>query len=165
VTETVTSIDTGSERLLTGADFPVLVGATTRWADNDMFGHLNNAVYYQLFDTAINGWLINSTGIDVLAAPFIGVVAESGCRFYREIGFPRPVTVGLRVVRLGRSSVSYQLGIFAAEINAAATEPVAAVGRWVHVYIDRESRRSTPIPEQLKPALQSALTESAIVTH
>jgi acyl-CoA thioester hydrolase len=123
-----------------------------------MFGHLNNAVYYQLFDSVINGWLINTAGINVLTAPYVGVVAESGCRFYREVGFPRPVTIGLRVMHLGRSSVTYQLGLFQTEIETAAAEPVAAVGHWVHVYIDRESRRSTPIPEQLRPALQTALT-------
>ena len=161
----MTEIDPASEKRLTGVDFPILVPATTRWADNDMFGHLNNAVYYQLFDTAINGWLINTTGINVLSAPYVGVVAESGCRFYREIGFPRPVTVGLRVMRLGRSSVSYQLGIIDAEISSATAQPVAAVGHWVHVYIDRGSRLSTPIPEQLKPTLRSALTESPIVTN
>ena len=92
----MTSMDTASEKRLTGADFPVLIPVNTRWADNDMFGHLNNAVYYQLFDTAINGWLIEATGIDVLTAPFIAVVAESGCRFYREVGFPRPIIIGLR---------------------------------------------------------------------
>ena len=152
----VTSINTAAERLLTGADFPVHVPATTRWADNDMFGHLNNAVYYQLFDTAINGWLIGSTGIDVLNAPFLGVVAESGCRFYREVGFPRPITIGLRVARLGRSSVTYELGLFEAESSSVSTEPVAAVGHWVHVYIDRSSRRATPIPDQVLDALATA---------
>jgi acyl-CoA thioester hydrolase len=154
----MTSVDAAFERALTGADFPVLVPATTRWADNDMFGHLNNAVYYQLFDTAINGWLIHTTGVDVLTGPFLGVVAESGCRFYREVGFPQPVTVGVRVMRLGRTSVTYQLGIFQGETGSVATEPVAAVGHWVHVYIDRTSRRATPIPEQVRPALQAALT-------
>lgn len=152
------SINNAAERLLTGADFPVHVLATTRWADNDMFGHLNNAVYYQLFDTAINGWLVGSSGIDVLSAPYLGVVAESGCRFYREVGFPQPITIGLRVARLGRSSVTYELGIFDAKVSAVSAEPVAAVGHWVHVYIDRSSRRATSIPEQLRPALITALT-------
>lgn len=154
----MTSINPAAERLLTGADFPVLVPATTRWADNDMFGHLNNAVYYQLFDTAINAWLITSTGIDVLNAPHLGVVAESGCRFYREVGFPRPITVGLRVARLGRSSVTYELGLFEGESSSVSTEPVAAVGHWVHVYIDRASRRATPIPQQVRSVMVTALT-------
>ena len=154
----MTAIDTASERLLTGADFPVLVQVTTRWADNDMFGHLNNAVYYQLFDTAINGWLIRTTAIDVLSEPFIAVVAESGCRFYREVGFPQPITIGLQVTRLGRSSVTYRLGIFQTETDVVSTEHVAAVGHWVHVYIDRSSRRASPIPEQVRPALVTALT-------
>jgi acyl-CoA thioester hydrolase len=135
---------------------PVLVPTTSRWADNDMFGHLNNALYYQLFDTATNGWLISTTGIDVLGAPYLGVVAESGCRFYREIGFPQPATIGLRVRRLGRSNVTYQLGLFGTDIDNAATQPVAAVGHWVHVYIDRETRRTNAIPEQLRVVLNTA---------
>jgi acyl-CoA thioester hydrolase len=112
------------------------VPATIRWADNDMLGLLNTAVYYQLFDTASNGWLIGSTGIDVLDAPYLGVGAESGCRFYREVGFPLPITIGLRVARLGRSSVTFELGLLGAEPSSVSTEPVAAVGHWVHVHID-----------------------------
>jgi acyl-CoA thioester hydrolase len=153
----VTPINKATERLLTGADFPVHVPATTRWSDNDTFGHLNNAVYYQLFDTAINGWLIGRTGIDVLNAPYLGVVAESGCRFYREVGFPRPITIGLRVARLGRTSVTYELGLFEGESNAVSNEPVATVGHWVHVYIDRASRRAAPIPQQVRSAMVTAL--------
>jgi acyl-CoA thioester hydrolase len=91
-------------RALTLDDFPVQRSVTTRWSDNDMYGHLNNAVYYELFDTAVNGWLAAQSGIDAASTPELGVVAESGCTFHREIGFPEPVTVGLRVERLGRSS-------------------------------------------------------------
>jgi acyl-CoA thioester hydrolase len=145
-----------AERSLTGADFPVLKQATTRWADNDMFGHLNNAVYYQLFDAAINGWLIERSGIDVLTAPYLGVVAESGCRFYREVGFPFPLTIGLRVSRLGRSSVTYRLAIFSSTMDEVADKPVAAVGHWVHVYIDRGSRQAIEIPPELRALMTAA---------
>lgn len=151
------SVDPAGELSLCGADFPVLVSATSRWADNDMFGHLNNAVYYQLFDTAINGWLLAHTGADALTAPYIAVVAESGCRFYREVGFPQPISVGLEVVRLGRSSVTYRLGIFNAEADKVSTTAVAAVGDWVHVYLDRASRRPSEIPAQVRSILQTAL--------
>src|ERR1700704_753791 len=95
---------------LTSADFPVLWPVLTRWADNDMFGHLNNAVYYQLFDTAINAWIATSAGVDPLTIPELGIVAESGCRYFSELAFPESLAVGLAVTRLGRSSVTYRLG-------------------------------------------------------
>ncbi len=97
-----------------------------------MFGHLNNAVYYALFDTAINAWINTSCGIDPLTVPWLGVVAESGCRYFAELKFPDPLVVGLAVVRLGNSSVTYRLAIFGEPADA-----VAAVGHWVHVYVDR----------------------------
>src|SRR6202008_3241680 len=100
---------------LTSRDFPVLWPVLTRWADNDMFGHLNNAVYYQLFDTAINAWINTTTGLDPLATPALGIVAESGCRYFSELHFPESLAVGIAVTRLGRSSVTYRLGIFRSE--------------------------------------------------
>ncbi|BBY45017.1 hypothetical protein MCEL_33120 [Mycolicibacterium celeriflavum] len=127
---------------------------TTRWADNDMFGHLNNAVYYALFDTAINGWINTSVGIDPLTVPWLGVVAESGCRYVAELRFPEPLSVGLAVTRLGNSSVTYRLGLW------QQNGPVAAVGHWVHVYVDRAERRPVLIPEQIR-----ALLEKARVDH
>jgi acyl-CoA thioester hydrolase len=96
---------------LTSSDFPVLWPVLTRWADNDMFGHLNNAVYYQLFDTAINAWINTSTGLDPITMPVLGIVAESGCRYFAELGFPESLAVGLAVTRLGNSSVTYRLGV------------------------------------------------------
>jgi acyl-CoA thioester hydrolase len=141
-------------RDLTLDSFPVRWPATTRWADNDMFGHLNNAVYYELFDTAINGWLARETGTDPVTSPTPGVVAESGCRYFAELQFPDQLVVGLRVARLGRSSVTYQLGLFASGPGAPTT--VAAVGHWVHVYIDRDTRRPTPIPDDLRAAMKAA---------
>ncbi|MGV0849283.1 acyl-CoA thioesterase [Mycolicibacterium phlei] len=134
------------------ADFPVHWPVTTRWTDNDMFGHLNNAVYYGLFDTAINAWIDTTLGIDPLTAPWLGVVAESGCRYLAELRFPDPLTVGLAVARLGTSSVTYRLGLW------AAGGPVAAVGHWVHVYVDRDTRRPVPIPEPIRDLLSQAAT-------
>lgn len=139
------------ERSLTSGDFPVLWPVTTRWTDNDMFGHLNNAVYYQLFDTAINAWVSEGTGLDVAALPVQAVVAESGCRYFTEVHFPQPLTVGVRVARLGRSSVTYRLGLFRGGDDPPA--PVTAVGHWVHVYVDRRTRRPVEIPDPIRTLL------------
>src|ERR1700712_941166 len=116
-----------TERSLTSRDFPVHWPVLTRWTDNDMFGHLNNAVYYALFDTAINGWINTSCGIDPLKVPWLGVVAESGCKYFAELRFPDPLLVGLAVTRLGNSSVTYRLCVF------GEGGPVAAVGHWGRV--------------------------------
>ncbi len=140
---------------LTSADFPVLWPVLTRWADNDMFGHLNNAVYYQLFDTAINAWIATEAGVDPLTIPELGIVAESGCRYFAELAFPERLAVGLAVTRLGRSSVTYRLGLFK-EIGQEP-RPVAALGHWVHVYVDRDTRRPVPIPDAIRSLLSTAL--------
>ena len=145
-----------SERALTSHDFPVHWPVLTRWTDNDMFGHLNNAVYYQLFDTAINGWINTTVGIDPLTAPWLGVVAESGCQYFSELQFPDPLVVGLAVARLGNSSVTYRLSVFEAVGEDAAARPVAAVGHWVHVYVDRADRRPVSIPEEIRTLLEQA---------
>jgi acyl-CoA thioester hydrolase len=121
-----------------------------------MFGHLNNAVYYELFDTAINAWINTNCGIDPLAVPWLGVVAESGCKYYAELKFPDPLVVGLAVARLGNSSVTYRLGIF------QEGQAVAAVGHWVHVYVDRVSRRPVPIPGEIHSLLQSICSPNAV---
>ncbi len=134
-------------------DFPVLWPVLTRWADNDMFGHLNNAVYYQLFDTAINGWINTNVAIDPVTIPEQGIVAESGCRYFSELHFPQRLVVGLAVTRLGRSSVTYRLGIFR---DADEEQKIAALGHWVHVYIDRTSRRPVPIPDAIRSLLSTA---------
>ncbi|MDT5326810.1 MAG: acyl-CoA thioester hydrolase [Mycobacterium sp.] len=146
------------ERSLTSRDFPVQWPVHTRWTDNDMFGHLNNAVYYALFDTAINAWINTSTDVDPVTAPWLGVVAESGCRYFAELAFPDPLVVGLAVTRLGSSSVTYRLAVFgAAEPDVAV--PVAAVGHWVHVYVDRSTRRPVPIPAAIRSLLETAVVE------
>lgn len=146
---------------LTSQDFPVHWPVLTRWADNDMFGHLNNAVYYQLFDTAINGWIAaNVPEADPVAIPELGVVAESGCRFLGELAFPDRLAVGLAVTRLGRSSVTYRLAVFRAPeadaVDDDAGAPLAALGHWVHVYVDRSTRRPVPIPDGIRVLLATA---------
>jgi acyl-CoA thioester hydrolase len=137
---------------LTSRDFPVLWPVLTRWADNDMFGHLNNAVYYQLFDTAINGWINTNVAVDPVTIAEQGIVAESGCRYFSELHFPQQLVVGLAVTRLGRSSVTYRLGIFRQDDD----QTIAALGHWVHVYIDRTTRRPVPIPEAIRSLLSTA---------
>ena len=140
----------------TSADFPVLWPVKTRWADNDMFGHLNNAVYYQLFDTAINAWINTSTGLDPMTIPALGIVAESGCRYFSELHFPESLVVGLAVTRLGRSSVTYRLGVFRAPQEEGVPQPITALGHWVHVYVDRVNRKSVPIPDAIRSLLVTA---------
>jgi acyl-CoA thioester hydrolase len=146
---------------LTSWDFPVSWPVRTRWADNDMFGHLNNAVYYQLFDTAINAWINTSTGLDPMSTPVLGIVAESGCRYFSELQFPECLAVGLAVTRLGRSSVTYRLGVFRAGPDGedrpdAVAVPITALGHWVHVYVDRASRKPVPIPDAIRAVLSTA---------
>ncbi|GGL13932.1 acyl-CoA thioesterase [Nocardia jinanensis] len=138
----------------TVADFPVRRAVTTRWSDNDMYGHLNNAVYYQLFDAAINSWIIERSGLDPVGTAALGVVVESGCRYLEQLQFPQTLEVGIRVARLGRTSVTYDLGLFTAGTPATAT--VAARGRWVHVYVDRGTRRPVPIPADLRRLFETA---------
>ncbi len=144
---------------LTSRDFPVLWPVHTRWADNDMFGHLNNAVYYQLFDTAINGWINTTLGIDPLTMPSMGIVAESGCRYFAELRFPDQLVIGRVVTRLGRSSVTYRLGVFRAD-QEGDEQAIAALGHWVHVYIDRASRKPHPIPDRIRTLLSTACVNS-----
>ncbi len=123
--------------------------ATTRWADDDVYGHMNNATYYELFDTAVNAHLIEATGTNIRDLSAIGVVAETSCRYFREIGFPEPVDVGLVVERVGRSSVVYRIGLFQGEGDEAAAE-----GRFVHVYVENTAgsgqRDVRPLPEEIR---------------
>jgi acyl-CoA thioester hydrolase len=143
---------------LTSRDFPVHWPVLTRWADNDMFGHLNNAVYYQLFDTAINGWIGTNVTLDPVTSSAQGIVAESGCRYFSELHFPERLVVGVAVTRLGNSSVTYRLGVFRGADELGDDEPraIAAVGHWVHVYVDKTTRRPTPIPDDIRALLSTA---------
>jgi acyl-CoA thioester hydrolase len=129
------------------ADFAVLRSLPTRWSDDDTYGHVNNVVHYLMFDTAVNGWLIESTGTDIRTLPAIGLVVETSCHYYAELRFPEVVTAGIGLEKLGTSSVVYQLALFGAD------ESPAAAGRFVHVYVDRDTRRPVPVPDVVRAAL------------
>ena len=131
-------------------DFAAWRTLPTRWADEDVYGHVNNVVYYSYFDTAVNGWLMDATGTDVRELPALGVVAETGCRFLRELRFPDVVEAGLGCERLGQSSVTYRIGLF-----AAGSDEAAARGRFVHVYVDRVTRAVVPVPEPIRAAVEA----------
>jgi acyl-CoA thioester hydrolase len=124
------------------AAFAQFVTMSTRWSDNDAYGHLNNVVYYALFDSAVNAILIEAGLLDPITSPIIGLVVESNCRFFSSLTYPEPADVGVAVEHLGRSSVRYRLAVFkAGAANAAAT------GRYTHVYVDRVTNRPVPIPQ------------------
>ena len=134
------------------ADFTEFYPLQTRWNDNDAYGHMNNVVHYALFDTAVNGWLIERGLLDPLTSPVFGLVVETGCRYFGEMQFPDRVTAGLRVAKLGRSSVRMELGLFRNDDDAAAAE-----GFFVHVYVDRNDHRPTDIPAATRAALEGLL--------
>jgi acyl-CoA thioester hydrolase len=143
-------VEPDEPRRLRRVDFPVLRQLPTRWSDDDVYGHVNNVVHYLMFDTAVNGWLIEASGTDIRALPAIGVVVETSCRYFAELRFPEVVTAGIALERLGTSSVTYRLALF----GERAEEP-AALGRFVHVYIGRESRRPVPVPDPIRTALRA----------
>ncbi|HEY1013992.1 MAG TPA: acyl-CoA thioesterase [Herpetosiphonaceae bacterium] len=124
----------------------------TRWMDNDIYGHVNNVLYYAFFDTAINQYLIAEGGLDPAASPVIGVAVETQCQFRQSVAFPDALEVGLRVGKLGGSSVRYELAIF-----KRGAAQAAAAGRFVHVFVDRAARRPTPIPPPIRAALARLL--------
>lgn len=121
----------------------------TRWMDNDAYGHVNNVVYYSWFDTVVNEYLIRAGVLDVEGGAVIGLVVETQCHYFRELAFPAPVVAGLRVARIGNSSVRYEIGIFGADDDEASAQ-----GHFVHVYVDRRTRRPTPLPAALRAALE-----------
>jgi acyl-CoA thioester hydrolase len=122
----------------------------TRWSDNDVYGHVNNVVYYSWFDTAVNAHLIEQGALDIHAGPVIGLVIETQCNYFAPLAFPQTVWAGLRVAHLGSSSVRYEVGLFADGEDLAA-----ACGHFVHVYVDRETRRPVPLPDVLKTTLET----------
>jgi acyl-CoA thioester hydrolase len=130
-------------------DYPHVLSIPTRWKDNDVYGHVNNVEYYSYFDTVINTWLIQEGGLDIHAGEVIGVCAESHCNYRGALGFPEPVDAALRVGKLGRSSVRYELALFRGD----SPEP-AATGWFVHVFVDRESRKPVAIPAPIRGALE-----------
>ena len=122
---------------------------TTRWMDNDIYGHINNVVYYSLFDTVVNGMLIESGALDPQGGEVIGFVVETSCNYFTALSYPQPIEAGVRVARIGGSSVRYEIGIF------GAGEPqTAARGHFVHVYVDRGTRRPVPLPQRLRAVLE-----------
>ncbi len=132
--------------------YRVLRPITTRWADNDVYGHVNNVVYYSWFDTVVNAHLIEQGALDIHDGPVIGLVIETQCNYFAPLAFPQTVWAGLRVAHLGKSSVRYEVGLFADGADLAA-----ACGHFVHVYVDRQTRRPVPLPEALKTTLETLL--------
>ena len=130
------------------ADYPHFLAIPTRWKDNDVYGHVNNIDYYSFFDTVINEYLIRAGGLDIHTGATIGFAAETHCKFLKSIAFPQVVDAGLRVSRLGNSSVRYEVGLFI----AGDAEP-AAEGWFVHVFVNRANRMATPIPDTIRAAL------------
>ncbi len=130
------------------ADYRHFLLIPTRWMDNDVYGHVNNVVYYSYFDTVVNRYLIEAGALDFVHSPVIGLVVETSCRYGKSLTFPDMVTAGLRVARLGTSSVRYEISLFREDDNEAAAE-----GHFIHVYVDRASRRPVPLPDELRRAL------------
>jgi acyl-CoA thioester hydrolase len=131
------------------ADYPHFQAIPTRWMDNDAYGHVNNVTYYSYFDTVVNEHLIRQGGLDIAASPIVGVVAETSCTFRKPLAFPERVDAGLRVARIGTSSVVYEIGLF-----RAGDDEAAAVGRFVHVWVDRATQRPQPVPAAIRAALE-----------
>jgi len=128
---------------------------STRWMDNDVYGHVNNVQYYSFFDTVVNGYLIAEGVLDPQASAVIGLVVETKCNYFESLTFPDEIQAGLRVGRMGASSVRYEIGLFRGEAAQAAAQ-----GHFVHVYVDRATRRPVALPEALRRALAPLLTQS-----
>ena len=138
------------------ADYPVFRILSTRWADNDIYGHMNNVVHYSLFDTAVNGHLIEAGVLDPHKGISVFLVVETGCRYFAEMAFPDTVHAGIRVAHLGTSSVRYEIGLFRNDDETAAAE-----GHFVHVNVDSETRRSQPIAEATRAVLETMVPTKA----
>ncbi len=136
----------------TRSRYPRLVPLATRWSDNDVDGHVNNVVYYAFFDTAVNGILVEGGALDIADGPVIGLVVETGCRYFAPVAFPDALVAGVRVAHLGRSSVRYEVAIFAPDSDEAAAQ-----GHFVHVYVDRTTRRPVPLPDGFRRVLTTLI--------
>lgn len=135
--------------------FPVTFAVPTRWADVDVYGHVNNAVHYQLFDTAVNGWLMRATGLDIRRLDAVGLVVETGCRYLAPLHHPSVPEVGIGVSRLGRTSIAYRVALF-----PEGSDGACAVGRFVHVYVDRaDQSRVVPIPDAIRAVTQELVID------
>ncbi|MEN3294037.1 MAG: acyl-CoA thioester hydrolase [Burkholderiales bacterium] len=132
------------------SDFKHFHAITTRWMDNDVYAHVNNVVYYSWFDTVVNHFLLTNGVLDIEHSPVIGLVVETQCNYFASVAFPDRVTAGLRVTKLGNSSVRYEVGIFRED-----EESTAAQGHFVHVYVDRDTRKPAALPDKMRALLQS----------
>ena len=134
-------------------NFKFIFPIQTRWSDNDMYGHVNNIIYYSYFDTAANALLIHKAGFNLQHSPIIGLVVNSSCNFMQELSYPEIIEVGVSIAKIGNSSLSYDLAIF-----KQGQDNASAQGHFVHVFVDRKTRKSTPIPTHMVDALQQFLT-------
>lgn len=137
------------------ADYRHFEEITTRWHDNDIYGHVNNVVYYAWFDTAVNGFLVRRGLLSLAASQIVGIVAENACRYHESLSFPERIEVGLRVGHLGTSAVRYELGVF-----RVGDERAAAEGHFVHVYVDRARMRPVPMPPEVRAALADLIVKT-----
>jgi len=144
----VTNADEFPARRDRRADYPNFLAIPTRWMDNDTYGHVNNVTYYSYFDTVVNEHLVRAGGLDIHDAPAIGLVVETSCRFHRPLSFPDTIAAGLRVARIGTSSVTYEIALFRGDDEAPA-----ATGHFVHVWVERATQRPIPVPERIRTAL------------
>ena len=134
---------------LSRSAYPHLMSITTRWMDNDVYGHVNNVVYYSYFDTVVNKYLIENAGLDIHGGDVIGLVVETTCKYFAPLAFPNEVWAGMKVGRIGNSSVRYEIGLF-----ENTDETPAAEGHFVHVYVDKENRRPVSLPQSFRAALE-----------
>ncbi len=129
--------------------YPHYMALQTRWSDNDIYGHVNNVTYYSYFDTVVNCYLIDEGGLDIQSADVIGVVVETMCNFRESITYPEPLEAGLRVGKLGNSSVRFEIGIF-----RKGQDEAAAAGHFIHVFVDRSTNKPVPVPDEIRGALE-----------
>lgn len=136
-------------------DFLHFLAIPTRWMDNDIYGHLNNALYYAFFDTVINQYLIAEGGLDIHNGEVIGLAVETHCQFFQAISFPEVIDAGLRIAKLGNSSVRYEVGLF-----KQGEAEASAMGHFVHVFVHRQNRRPVPLPQPIRASLEKILVTS-----
>jgi len=148
----VASVSARSAKDDTRTAYRHFLSIPTRWMDNDVYGHVNNVVYYSYFDTVVNKWLMDQGLLDYLRSEIVGLVVETSCSYFRPVAFPDVIEAGLRVAHLGRSSVRYEVGLFR---NDEAT--VAAAGHFIHVYVERLGNRPTVIPDPMLTALRTLM--------
>jgi acyl-CoA thioester hydrolase len=150
-------LETPRNNRLSRAEFVSFRSITTRWMDNDVYGHANNVIYYSWFDTAVNGWLIDHELLDFRADQIVALVVETGCTYFESVAFPERIETGLAIERIGRSSVIYRIGIFRENQNVAAAQ-----GRFTHVYVDRKTQRPVPIPDRARVIMAELLLSSSV---